>query len=108
MKALVRKSVMPLVLILVGAYAVAALKGPNGLPALQAKREQIRRLQEENAALKTANEKKRDRIRLLQTSREAQDQEIRERLKLVRPGEKQLILPEPRKETSDTPVAGRN
>ncbi|HYO80067.1 MAG TPA: septum formation initiator family protein [Bryobacteraceae bacterium] len=98
MMSAVRKSGMLAVFVLVGAYGVGALRGPHGLAALSEKREQIRKLQEENAELEAANQKKRDRIRILSSSREAQQQEIREKLKLLRPGEKQIILPKPRVE----------
>ena len=85
---------MVVTLILVTLYGVVALRGPNGVGALAEKRRQIRELQEQNASLDADNKRKRDRIELLKTSREAQELEIRERLKLVRPGETQFILPE--------------
>lgn len=75
-------------------YAVIALRGPHGLPSLTHKRQQVRDLQEQNASLAADNQRKRERIELLKTSRPAQELEIRERLKLLRPGETQLILPE--------------
>ena len=85
---------MVVTLILVTVYGVIALRGPNGVGALAEKRRQIRVLQEENASLDAENNRKRVRIDLLKNSREAQELEIRERLKLVRPGETQFILPE--------------
>ena len=102
MKALIRKSGMVVTLILVVSYGVAALRGPNGIGALAEKRRQIRDLQEQNASLDAENKRKRDRIELLKTSRPAQELEIRERLKLMRPGETQFILPETPKETPAT------
>ena len=85
---------MVVTLILVTVYGVIALRGPNGVGALAEKRRQIRVLQEENASLDAENNRKRVRIDLLKNSREAQELEIRERLKLMRPGETQFILPE--------------
>lgn len=94
MKDLIQKSGMVVTLILVGTYGVVALRGPNGVGALAEKRRQIRDLQEQNASLDAENKRKRNRIDLLKNSREAQELEIRERLKLMRPGETQFILPE--------------
>jgi cell division protein FtsB len=102
MKAIVRKSGVLILLLLAAAWGVIALRGPNGITALAEKREQIRRLQEQNASMKADNQRKRERIELLRTNRPAQDLEIRERLKLLRPGETQFILPETPK--TDSPV----
>ena len=99
MKALIRKSWLVITLLLVATYSVVALRGPNGLGALTEKRRLIRDLQEQNATLDAENKRKRDRIELLKTSRPAQELEIRERLKLLRPGETQFILPETPAET---------
>jgi cell division protein FtsB len=106
MKALVRKSGLFLTLLLVIAYGVVALRGPNGVNALAEKREQIRKLQEENASLAADNKRKRERIELLKNDREAQELAIRERLKLLRPGETQFILPDAPK--TDTPDASES
>jgi cell division protein FtsB len=84
-------------LLLVGAYGMIALRGPNGLNALAGKREQIRKFQEENASLNADNQRKRERIELLKHDRSAQELAIRERLKLLRKGETQFILPDPPK-----------
>jgi cell division protein FtsB len=94
MKALIRKSGMIVTLVLVSTYGVIALRGPNGMGALSEKRRQIRDLQEQNASLDAENRRKRERIELLKTSRPAQELEIREKLKMMKPGETQFILPE--------------
>ena len=99
MHALLVKSGMLITLILVVTYGVAALRGPNGVHALSEKRRQIRDLQEQNASLDAENKRKRDRIDQLKHSRPAQELEIREKLKLMRPGETQFILPETPKES---------
>ena len=91
-------------LLLIAAYAVVVLRGPNGLTALAARREAIRQLQERNASLEADNKRKRERIELLKHDRETQDYEIREKLKLMRPGEEQVIL-EGDASTAEEPVA---
>jgi cell division protein FtsB len=94
MKALLPKFGALLLLLLVGAYGMMALRGPNGLNALAYKREQIRKMQEDNASLNADNKRKRDRIELLKNDRSAQELAIRERLKLLRKGETQFMLPD--------------
>ena len=75
-------------------YAHVAFRGPNGMPALMEKRQQIMALQEVNATLAAENQRKADRIKKLENDRSAQELEIRKRLKLLHPGETQFILPE--------------
>jgi cell division protein FtsB len=77
-----------------GVFALFALRAPNGLPTLLERRDQIRELQEQNATLAAEVERKRIRIGKLADSRAEQDLQIREKLKLLRPGEKQFILPD--------------
>ena len=98
MMSAVRNSGMLLVFVCVGAYGVFTLRGPHGLSALTEKREQIRKLQEQNVQLANENEQKRERIKVLSTSRDAQDQAIREYLKLLHKHEKQVVLPRAREE----------
>jgi cell division protein FtsB len=104
MNPIARKLSFLALFLVIGAWGVIALRGPNGLSALNEKRRQIRDLQEQNASLTADNERKRSRIALLKTSRPAQDLEIRERLKLLRPGETQFILPDAPKEGSSPAV----
>jgi cell division protein FtsB len=94
MKFLVRKSGVLALFLVVGVFALIILRGPNGISALAEKRRQIQVLQEQNATLSADNEKKRSRIEKLKNSRAEQELEIRERLKLLRPGETQFILPD--------------
>jgi hypothetical protein len=94
MKFLVRRSGFLALFAIVGAIAIIVLRGPNGIPALMEKRKEIQTLQEFNASVAADNERKRVRIEKLKHSRAEQELEIRERLKLLRPGETQLILPE--------------
>ncbi|MDZ4797479.1 MAG: septum formation initiator family protein [Bryobacteraceae bacterium] len=94
MKQLLRKSGVIVGALVLCAYGIAALRGPNGLNALSEKRHQIQMLQEQNASLKADNDRKRERIELLRNDRATQDLEIRQRLKLVKPGETQFIVPD--------------
>ena len=84
--------------VLLGLYGYFTLRGPQGLPALLQKRQQVRQLEEENANLIRENDKKRDRIRKLTESAGQQEIEIRDKLKKLRPGETEFILPEPPRE----------
>jgi cell division protein FtsB len=100
MKSLLSRSGFVVLFAIIGALAAVVLRGPNGIPALVEKRKEIQTLQEMNASLAADNERKRTRIERLKHSRAEQELEIRERLKLLRPGETQLILPEqPKTET---------
>ena len=92
MNLLLRRLGVLLALLLAAAYAVVVLRGPNGVTALAARRQQIRMLQEKNASLEADNKRKRERIELLKHHRETLDYEIREKLKLVKPGEQQVIV----------------
>jgi cell division protein FtsB len=84
---------------LVAICALIAIRGPQGIPALMEKRNEIRVLQEQNADLQKENERKRDRISRLKTSGAEQELEIRNRLKLLRKGETSFILPDQPKAT---------
>ncbi|MDX1984177.1 MAG: septum formation initiator family protein [Bryobacteraceae bacterium] len=77
-----------------GVYAVLAMRGPMGIPALQNKWQQIRARQQENADLRRDIELRRDHIQRLQKNVSQQELEIRKQLKMLRPGETTFILPE--------------
>src|SRR4051794_20216064 len=94
MKHLLRKSGYLIAFALVGSYAVIAFRSPQGMPALIERRKQVHALQEVNATLAAENQRKRERIEKLKHSKTEQELEIRERLKLGKPGETQFILPE--------------
>ncbi|MEO8661935.1 MAG: septum formation initiator family protein [Bryobacteraceae bacterium] len=79
---------------LFGAYVMLALRGPQGVPALMEKRQEIRKLDEDNQNLRAIIDKRKERIRVLSTSSETQELEIRKRLKLQRKGDTTLFLPE--------------
>ncbi len=76
------------------AYATIMLRGPQGLSALSEKHQQVRALEEENANLLRDIEKKKQRIESLKYDRNAQELEIRKRLKLQRQGETSFVLPD--------------
>jgi cell division protein FtsB len=94
MNLFLRKTGYLVALAIMGAYALVAFRGPNGVPALMEKRRQITVLQEQNATLAAENKRKQDRIEKLEHDRSVQELEIRKRLKLLHPGETQFILPE--------------
>jgi cell division protein FtsB len=74
-------------------YAFVTLRG--GIPALIQKQREIRTLEKQNADLAREIEFRRERIQRLREDESEQELEIRQRLKLVRPGEKVFILQEP-------------
>ncbi len=80
--------------LLIGAYGVVALRGPQGIPALLAKQQEIRRLQETNTDLQREIQRKKERIERLKHSPSEQQMEIRKQLKLLRPNETEFVLPE--------------
>jgi len=81
-----------LAFLVVAGYALFTLGGPNGVPALLEKRRQIGEMEKRNAALSQEIAHKKEHIQRLSNNPEEQELEIRQRLKLVRPGEKVFIL----------------
>lgn len=94
MKSSYRRIAYSSAFVLLGVYGYFTLKGPQGIPALLEKRKLVRQLEEENANLARENDNKRERIRKLNESASQQEMEIREKLKKLRPGETEFILPE--------------
>ena len=84
-------------LLAAGAYAVATLAGPQGLPALRQKRASVEKLQDDNERLRQQIDARRERIRRLRESQDELEMEIRRRLKYLKPGETYLVLPPERK-----------
>ena len=80
--------------LLVAVYAFFTLR--SGIPALVEKQHQIREMERHNAELARQIGEKRERIQRLRESEAEQELEIRQRLKLVRPGEKVFILQDPK------------
>jgi len=88
------------VFLVVAGYAVETLRGPGGIHALMEKQTQIQKLEQHNAALAKEVERMRDRIRRMDEIPAQQELEIRDRLKLVRPGEKVFLTGDPAKPDS--------
>lgn len=93
MNPLIRKLGWTLATLLAGAYALFALRGPQGIPALMDKWDQVRQLEQENAELREKIRQKRDRIQELREKESALELEVRKDLQQMKPGEKTLILP---------------
>ncbi|HTB19250.1 MAG TPA: septum formation initiator family protein [Bryobacteraceae bacterium] len=105
MSSSVRRVLILVVFALIGAYGLAELRGPQGLPALKERWNEIRQFEEDNASLQRENEYRRDRIKKLESSVSEQELEIRKKLKLLRPGETSFILPEQSKPEQAKPAA---
>jgi cell division protein FtsB len=80
------------VVLLVAGYALGTLRGPRGIPALFEKRQQIQTLEERNQTLTREIERTREHVRRLASDPARQELEIRERLKLISPGDKVFII----------------
>ena len=93
MRSRVAKISYTVAVIVAAGYALVTLHG--GVPALIQKQKEIRTLEKENADLNREIEFRRARIGRLRGDESAQELEVRQRLKLVRPGEKVFILQEP-------------
>lgn len=101
MRSRVAKISYTIAVIVAASYALVTLHG--GVPALIEKRKEIRALEKENADLNRDIEFRRTRIQRLRGDESAQELEIRQRLKLVRPGEKVFILQEPAEKKNRAP-----
>lgn len=74
------------------AYAFVVLEGPTGIPELLAKRHQVAEYEQQNQQILRENTQKEQRIERLENNPVEQEMEIRQRLKLAKPGEKIYIL----------------
>jgi cell division protein FtsB len=77
-------------------YAFFTLRGPHGIPWLLERQTEIHEMETKNAKLDQEIERMRDHIKRLETDPVQQELEVRERLKLVKPGEKVFITGKPR------------
>lgn len=91
------KAVYALIVLCGIVYAFIELRGPNGIPGLMQKRQQVRELETGNEQLHREIEQKQDRIKRLQNDPREQEIEIRQRLKLASPGEKIYIIDDKKK-----------
>lgn len=73
-------------------YAFVVLRGPNGIPGMVEKQRLVREYERSNQDLQREIEEKQERIKRLQSDPAEQEMEIRQRMKLARPGEKIYIL----------------
>jgi cell division protein FtsB len=78
-------------------YAFVALRGPNGIPALIEKRQQVHEYEAGNEQMHREIEQKLDRIQRLQNDPREQEIEIRQRLKFAGPSEKIFIIDDKKK-----------
>jgi len=78
-------------------YAFIALRGPNGIPALLAKRRQVHEYEMSNEQLHREIEQKQERILRLRNDPQEQEIEIRQRLKFAGRGEKIYIIDDKKK-----------
>jgi cell division protein FtsB len=83
--------------LMVSGYAFFTLRGPKGIPGLFERQRQIQETEKRNTALSQEIERKREHIKRLADNPAEQEKEIRQRLKLVHPGEKVYIVGEPEK-----------
>ena len=97
MKAPLSRLVYVMAFLMVISYAFFALRGPRGIPGLLERQHQIQEAEKRNAALAREIEQKREHIKRLADNPAEQEKEIRQRLKLVHPGEKIYIVGEPEK-----------
>ena len=73
-------------------YAFIVLRGPNGISGLHAKQQLIQEYEKTNQKLQREIESKQARIERLKENPAEQEFEIRQRLKLAKPGEKIYIF----------------
>ena len=97
MKAPLSRSAYIMVFLMVIGYAFFTLRGPKGIPGLLERQRQIQETEKRNTALAREIEQKREHIKRLADNPAEQEKEIRQRLKLVHPGEKIYIVGEPEK-----------
>ena len=92
MKISLVKSAYALVVLCGIVYAFVVLQGPNGIPGLIAKRKLVHEYEVSNQKLQREIEEKQQRIQRLEANPSEQEFEIRQRLKLAKPGEKIYII----------------
>jgi cell division protein FtsB len=97
MKAPLTRLVYVMAFLMLTSYAFFALRGPRGIPGLLERERQIQETEKRNTALAREIEQKREHIKRLADNPAEQEKEIRQRLKLVHPGEKIYIVGEPEK-----------
>ena len=97
MKAPLGRLAYVMAFLMVVSYAFFTLRGPKGIPGLLERQHQIQEAEKRNASLAREIEQKQEHIKRLADNPAEQEKEIRQRLKLVHPGEKIYIVGEPEK-----------
>lgn len=87
------------------AYAMIMLRGPQGLSALEEKRQEIRSLEEQNANLQRDIDAKKQRIQRLKNDTELQELEIKQRTGMVHQGDTNFKIPGAEKPAASTKSA---
>ena len=85
------------VFLAVVSFAFVTLRGAHGIPVLLEKNRQILDKETSNASLAKEVERLRERIERLANKPGETELEIRKRQRLMRPGEREYIVPEPKK-----------
>jgi cell division protein FtsB len=96
MKAPLVKTAYFAAFLIAASYAFFTLRGPHGIPALLEKQREIHAMEEKNAKDAREVERMRDHIKRLEVNPSEQEREVRERLKLVKPGETVYITGKPK------------
>ena len=79
---------------LLAACLLVTLRGPQGIGAFFELSNEIRGLQRQNADIEKEIADKRDRLRRLDSSAGERELEVKKRLKYLKPGETQMVMPE--------------
>lgn len=87
-----RNAILGVVCLAMTGYTAFVLRGPQGIPALLEKRQDVKRLQGEVEALQQDNRRKRERIEELKNSKEAIVPIIRDNTKMLKQGETAFIV----------------
>ena len=103
MKAPLARFAYALAILMVASYAVVNLTGARGIPSLFEKKRQIQTLERRNQDLVKDIERTKERIRRMESDPAEQERVIKERLKLVGPGEKIYVLPDAAKNEAIPP-----
>jgi cell division protein FtsB len=83
--------------LVVATYAFVTLRGPHGIHALREKQRVIQEMEKRNSEAAKEIERMREHLQRLSDDPAEQELEIRQRLKLVHPGEKVYITGDPDK-----------
>ena len=92
MKASLNRYAYAIAVLMLAGYALITLRGPHGLHALTGLQTQIREQEKSNARLAERIQHKRHHVELLESNPAQQELEIRQRLKLVKPNEKIIVI----------------